>query len=40
VESTCGYGEEFSGSINGGNFLTSGKVYCKLLKKESSPWSK
>ena len=24
---TCGYGEELSGSINGGNFLTSGKVY-------------
>ena len=22
-----GYGEELSGSINGGNFLTSGKVY-------------
>ena len=24
---TCGYGEEISGSINVGNFLTSGKVY-------------
>ena len=24
---TCGYGEEHSGSINAGNFLTSGKVY-------------
>ena len=24
---TCGYGEELSGSINAGNFLTSGKVY-------------
>ena len=24
---TCGYGEELSGSINVGNFLTSGKVY-------------
>ena len=24
---TCGYGEEFSGSINAGNFLTSGKIY-------------
>ena len=24
---TCGYGEEISGSINAGNFLTSGKVY-------------
>jgi hypothetical protein len=25
---TCGYGEEISRSINAGNFLTSGKVYC------------
>jgi hypothetical protein len=24
---TCVYIEELSGSINGGNFLTSGKVY-------------
>ena len=24
---TCGYGEELSGSIIAGNFLTSGKVY-------------
>ena len=24
---TCGYSEEFSGSINAGHFLTSGKVY-------------
>ena len=24
---TCGYGGELSGSINVGNFLTSGKVY-------------
>ena len=24
---TCGYGEELPGSINAGNFLTSGKVY-------------
>ena len=24
---TCGYGEELSGSINAGNFLTSVKVY-------------
>ena len=24
---TCGYGEEILGSINAGNFLTSGKVY-------------
>jgi hypothetical protein len=28
VNSTCGYGEEFSSSINVGNFLTSCKVYC------------
>ena len=27
VAGTCGYGEEFSGSINAGNFLTSDKVY-------------
>jgi hypothetical protein len=25
---TCGYGEELSSSINVGNLLTSGKVYC------------
>jgi hypothetical protein len=25
---TCEYGEELSSSINAGNFLTSGKVYC------------
>jgi hypothetical protein len=25
---TRGYGEELSSSINTGNFLTSGKVYC------------
>ena len=24
---TCGYSEELSGSINAGNFLTSGKFY-------------
>ena len=24
---TCGYGEEISGSINAGNFMTSYKVY-------------
>ena len=24
---TCGYGEELSGSIKAGNFLTSDKVY-------------
>jgi hypothetical protein len=28
VAGTCGYGEEFSSSINAGNFLTSYKVYC------------
>jgi hypothetical protein len=27
VAGTCGYGEELSGSINAGNFLTSDKVY-------------
>jgi hypothetical protein len=27
VAGTCGYGEELSGSINEGNFLTSCKVY-------------
>jgi hypothetical protein len=26
-DSSCGYGEVLSGSINAGNFLTSGKVY-------------
>jgi hypothetical protein len=36
----CGYGEELSSSINAGNFLTSGKVYCLLLEKNSAPWSK
>jgi len=35
----CGYGEELSGSINAGNFLTSGKVYWVVLKKDSAPWS-
>ena len=35
MASTCGYGEELSGSINAENFLTSGKVY-----KDSAPWSK
>jgi hypothetical protein len=28
VAGTCGYGEELSGSINAGNFLTSCIVYC------------
>jgi len=27
VAGTCGHGEGLSGSINAGNFLTSGKVY-------------
>ena len=27
VTGTCGYGEELSGSVNAGNFLSSGKVY-------------
>jgi hypothetical protein len=27
VARTCGYGEELSGSLNAGNFLTSCKVY-------------
>jgi hypothetical protein len=27
VAVSCGYGEELSGFINAGNFLTSGKVY-------------
>jgi hypothetical protein len=40
VAGTCGYGEGLSGSINAGNFLTSGKVYSLLLKKDSAPWSK
>ena len=37
---TCGYGEELSGSINAGNFLTSGKEYW-LASQEglSAPWS-
>ena len=37
---TCGYGEELSGSINAGNFLTSCKVYWLAFKKDSAPWSK
>ena len=37
----CGYGEELLGSINSGNFLTSGKIYwLALLKKDPAPWSK
>ena len=30
---TCGYGEELSGSINSGNFLTNGKVYWLALQE-------
>ena len=37
---TCGYGVELSGSINAGNFLTSGKVYRLASKKDSAAWSK
>jgi len=33
VAGTCRYGEELSGSINAGNFLTSGKV-CWLASQE------
>jgi hypothetical protein len=40
VAGTCGYGEELSGSINAGNFLTGGKVYWLAFKKDSAPWSK
>ena len=44
---TCGYGEELSGSINAGNFLTSGKVYwlasqeglCSIEEVSTSSWS-
>ena len=32
--STCGYGEEISGYINAGNFLTSGKVFYWLVSQE------
>jgi hypothetical protein len=39
VVGTCGYGNELSGSINTGNFLTSFKTSW-LLKKDSAPWSK
>jgi hypothetical protein len=40
VTGSCGYGEELSSFINAGNFLTSGKVYCWLVMKDSAPWSK
>jgi hypothetical protein len=39
VADTCEYGNELSGSINAGNFLTSCKT-SELLKKDSAPWSK
>jgi hypothetical protein len=39
VAGTCEYGNELSGSINAGNFLTSCKT-SQLLKKDSAPWSK
>jgi hypothetical protein len=39
VAGTCEYGNELSGSINAGNFLTSCKAGW-LLKKVSAPWSK
>ena len=35
----CGYGKEPSGSVNGGNFLTSCRT-SQLLMKDSAPWSK
>jgi hypothetical protein len=38
VAGTCGYGNELSGSINAGNFLTSCKT-SYLLQKNSAPWS-
>ena len=36
---TCEYGDELSGSISAGNFLTSGRTSW-LLKKDSAAWSK
>jgi hypothetical protein len=39
VAGTCDYGNELSGSIKAGNFLTSCKTSL-LLKKDSAPWSK
>jgi hypothetical protein len=35
----CECGDEPSGFVNAGNFLTSSKTV-KLLKKDSAPWSK
>jgi hypothetical protein len=40
VAGAWGYGVGLSSSINAENYLTSGKVYCQLLKKDSAPWSK
>jgi hypothetical protein len=34
---TCGYGEELSGSINAGNFLTSCKVYWLASQEKLCP---
>jgi hypothetical protein len=39
VADTSEYGNELSGSINAGNFLTSCKT-SQLLKKGSAPWNK
>jgi hypothetical protein len=39
VAGACEYGNELSGSINAGNFLTSCKT-SYILKKDSAPWSK
>ena len=36
---TCEYGDELSGSISAGNFLTSCRTSW-LLKKDFAPWSK
>jgi hypothetical protein len=36
VADTCEYGNELSGSINAGNFLTSYKT-SELLTKDSAP---
>jgi uncharacterized protein involved in propanediol utilization len=37
VAGTCGYGEELSGSINAGNFLTSCEVYWLASQERLSP---
>jgi hypothetical protein len=33
VAGTCGYGEELSGSINAGNFLTSAKFTVSFSRR-------